>query len=1095
MRQDPRRRFTCLVSCAVTGWLAVAGVARAQIPLAPSGGPTDRVSCAMTGLGVVGNPTIRAQTPLVPYYGKNDIRYDNFKWHIYTTDHFEIFYYPEVEPHLERVASYAESAYQHISSELKHDLAIQVPLVLFKTHSEFQQQHIAPSYISQEGTAAFADSERNRMVLPLDYPPDQLYGLIVHELTHIFEYDIIPRSLVRRGHPLWVDEGLADYMRGTWDALDLMTVRDVAVADVVPRMTKFENWTGYGGGRTVYNLGHAVFEFIESRWGKEGIRQFLFSLRKSVIGGGENAFDEALSVSADEFDDQFSNYLKERFKAFRDKERPTDYGRDLSPDPEDSPYTGALSVEPAPSGELIAAVVGNRKDQEIDIVLLSAKDRQVVRNVTRGFDKDSGYEYISYPMARGNTVPWMAWSPSGDAIAYFARTEKQRSLILRNVVTRRVERRFYVGTVDAPESPAFSPDGKTIAFAGLRNAVGDLFQIDVETGKVSQLTNDTFADSAPIFAPDGKTIVYLSRISGNDKLFRLDLASKERTQLTFGTHDEGAARFVNDRTLVFPSTALDPSKPIDPELAQDGNIYNIWTLDLSAGTLRQYTDALTANLSPIVLPAAKADEPRRIAFVTYFKGEYGLHEIPLAEPKLDVASSDFGAPGPVIDFQAPLTHALVPANQRRKGTFEKLFLEGRPPVSVGITSGGDLFGGTQVMFADVLGDQQFSFYAASISQYRTLALGYHNLSRRLTWGGQAYQQTLFYYGLQPGLLFDPSLSPFFLDRDDAVATRTSTGASLFAWYPLNRYRRLEISGGLFRYNEEFQDPQLQQLSDEYQIAQYGRRLLQSGTLVPLGISLVQETTIFREFGPLSGSTVRLGYEIAPSIGDTLSRQSVDGDLRYYKRLATTGVLAFRFRGFKSWGDVPDFFFYGGNSELRGYEYLEFVGDSGFHANAELRFPIIEAMLTPLGVLGGVRGTIFAGIGGASFDGRPATTAFGQPLNETNPNAKFRFWDNNTDVVRAIENFVPNETGSYTPVYGEPREISGFRLVDGRASYGVGLETFILGFPAHFDWSWRTLFNRDWEDALYYLEGLFDGGKSGSDWFREPRFSFWIGYDF
>jgi hypothetical protein len=53
-----------------------------------------------------------AQTPYVPYYGKNRIRYDDFKWKIYTTDHFEIYYYPDIEKHLERVASYAESAYQ-----------------------------------------------------------------------------------------------------------------------------------------------------------------------------------------------------------------------------------------------------------------------------------------------------------------------------------------------------------------------------------------------------------------------------------------------------------------------------------------------------------------------------------------------------------------------------------------------------------------------------------------------------------------------------------------------------------------------------------------------------------------------------------------------------------------------------------------------------------------------------------------------------------------------------------------------------------------------------------------------------------------------
>src|SRR5918995_5282096 len=77
-----------------------------------------------------------AQTPYVPYFGKNKIRYNNFEWHIYTTDRFEIFYYPEIESHLERVASYAESAYQQISSDLKHDLAFKVPMVLFKTQSE-----------------------------------------------------------------------------------------------------------------------------------------------------------------------------------------------------------------------------------------------------------------------------------------------------------------------------------------------------------------------------------------------------------------------------------------------------------------------------------------------------------------------------------------------------------------------------------------------------------------------------------------------------------------------------------------------------------------------------------------------------------------------------------------------------------------------------------------------------------------------------------------------------------------------------------------------------------------------------------------------
>ena len=47
-----------------------------------------------------------------------------------------------------------------------------------------------------------------------------------------------------------------------------------------------------------------------------------------------------------------------------------------------------------------------------------------------------------------------------------------------------------------------------------------------------------------------------------------------------------------------------------------------------------------------------------------------------------------------------------------------------------------------------------------------------------------------------------------------------------------------------------------------------------------------------------------------------------------------------------------------------------------------------------------------------------------------------------------------------------QRIDGFRLVDTRASYGIGLETFALGFPVHFDWSYRTMFNKPWEDLVY-----------------------------
>ena len=73
-----------------------------------------------------------AQTSMIPYFGKNNVHYDKFEWSIYTTDHFEIYYDPAMQQHLERIAGYAESAYQQISADLKHDLSFKVPLIVFK---------------------------------------------------------------------------------------------------------------------------------------------------------------------------------------------------------------------------------------------------------------------------------------------------------------------------------------------------------------------------------------------------------------------------------------------------------------------------------------------------------------------------------------------------------------------------------------------------------------------------------------------------------------------------------------------------------------------------------------------------------------------------------------------------------------------------------------------------------------------------------------------------------------------------------------------------------------------------------------------------
>src|SRR5690606_21190611 len=103
----------------------------------------------------------------------------------------------------------------------------------------------------------------------------------------------------------------------------------------------------------------------------------------------------------------------------------------------------------------------------------------------------------------------------------------------------------------------------------------------------------------------------------------------QKRQLTFGAHDDTGARFYDESTIVFTSTAIDPAVDIAPEVAVNANIPNVWTLNLENGELRQWTDSRTGIVSPVVLHQSDA---LRVAFVSYHKGENGIHAITGDEP-------------------------------------------------------------------------------------------------------------------------------------------------------------------------------------------------------------------------------------------------------------------------------------------------------------------------------------------------------------------------------------------------------------------------------------------------------------------------------
>ncbi|HDY75804.1 MAG TPA: biopolymer transporter Tol, partial [Candidatus Marinimicrobia bacterium] len=430
-------------------------------------------------------------------FGQNKVQYKDFDWSIISSPNFDVYFYGD-DPHLaEFTAEVAEEAHEQISKHLRWTLKKRVSIIVYHSHNDFQQTNVIWQYM-REGIGGVTELFKNRVVLPFEGDYEQFRHVIHHELVHAILNDMIYdgniqsiiAGRVKLRIPLWVNEGLSEYLSMNWDTKADMTMRDLSINEDMPTIEQLEYYMAYKGGQSVWR-------FIAEKYGREKIGEIINAMK--LTQNTEKGFERALGMDFKDLTEQWHKYLKKEYwPDVAGMEEIEDVAKRLTNHKEQKNY---YNVSPAvsPDGSKIA-VLSDRSGY-FDVFILNAIDGKEIKRLVKG-NRSVDFEELKL------LQPGITWSPDSKRIAIAAKAGKSDALYLINIKSKKKEKLTF--DFDGIFTAAWSPNGEQLAFVGTKAGASDIYIYNLKTKELTQLTDDIYSDSGPAWSSDGSRLAFIS---------------------------------------------------------------------------------------------------------------------------------------------------------------------------------------------------------------------------------------------------------------------------------------------------------------------------------------------------------------------------------------------------------------------------------------------------------------------------------------------------------------------------------------------------------------------------------------------------------